>query len=153
MAIATNCLSSQQIQALLNASGSELELSQFTEHVGTCSSCQQALQVAATGEIEVEALVAHGASSPPPKDSAYWPTVGAFLRRPEESASESTSTTTSSITASQLSFLQASEDPAYIGKLDHFEISRIIGRGGMGIVLEGFDTHLQRPVGNQSVES
>ncbi len=40
-----------------------------------------------------------------------------------------------------------SDDPAYLGRLDHFEIARIIGRGGgMGIVLEAFDTHLQRQV-------
>ena len=45
-----------------------------------------------------------------------------------------------------LEFLEASEDPAYIGRLHHFQIARIIGRGGMGIVLEAFDTHLQRSV-------
>ncbi|MCA9168061.1 MAG: serine/threonine protein kinase, partial [Planctomycetales bacterium] len=32
------------------------------------------------------------------------------------------------------------------GKLHHFQISRVIGQGGMGIVLEAFDTHLHRTV-------
>ncbi|MCD0461541.1 WD40 repeat domain-containing serine/threonine protein kinase [Roseiconus lacunae] len=45
-----------------------------------------------------------------------------------------------------LSFLRPSDDPAYIGRLNHFEIARVIGRGGMGIVLEAFDTHLHRTV-------
>ncbi|MEM8669068.1 MAG: serine/threonine-protein kinase [Planctomycetota bacterium] len=45
-----------------------------------------------------------------------------------------------------LEFLEPSDDPAYIGKLNHFQIARVIGRGGMGIVLEAFDTHLQRSV-------
>ncbi|MEM9941241.1 MAG: serine/threonine-protein kinase [Planctomycetota bacterium] len=45
-----------------------------------------------------------------------------------------------------LSFLSPSDDPAYIGKLHHFQIARVIGRGGMGIVLDAFDTHLQRSV-------
>ena len=45
-----------------------------------------------------------------------------------------------------LPFLKKSDDPAYIGRLHHFEIARVIGRGGMGIVLEAFDTHLQRIV-------
>ncbi|WP_372895039.1 WD40 repeat domain-containing serine/threonine protein kinase [Stieleria sp.] len=45
-----------------------------------------------------------------------------------------------------LPFLKKSDDPAYIGRLHHFEVSRVIGRGGMGIVLEAFDTHLQRNV-------
>ncbi|MCA9150573.1 MAG: serine/threonine protein kinase, partial [Planctomycetales bacterium] len=39
-----------------------------------------------------------------------------------------------------------SDDPAYLGKLHHFQISRVIGQGGMGIVLEAFDTHLHRTV-------
>ena len=43
-------------------------------------------------------------------------------------------------------FLRPSDDPAYLGKLHHFEIARVIGRGGMGIVFEAFDTHLQRTV-------
>ncbi|GAB5405648.1 MAG: hypothetical protein Aurels2KO_38790 [Aureliella sp.] len=46
----------------------------------------------------------------------------------------------------ELDFLSPSDDPAYIGQLHHFQIARVIGRGGMGIVLEGFDSHLQRPV-------
>ncbi len=46
----------------------------------------------------------------------------------------------------ELSFLEPSDDPAYLGKLHHFQIARILGRGGMGIVLEAFDTHLQRTV-------
>ncbi|MEM6364043.1 MAG: serine/threonine-protein kinase [Planctomycetota bacterium] len=45
-----------------------------------------------------------------------------------------------------LPFLQPSDDPAYLGRLQHFEIARVIGQGGMGIVLEAFDTHLARPV-------
>ncbi|MCC9602478.1 serine/threonine protein kinase [Stieleria sp. JC731] len=48
--------------------------------------------------------------------------------------------------AVNLPFLKPSDDPAYIGKLKHFEVARVIGRGGMGIVLEAFDTQLQRTV-------
>ncbi len=46
----------------------------------------------------------------------------------------------------ELSLLQPSKDPNYIGQLHNFEISRVIGRGGMGVVLEGFDPHLSRSV-------
>lgn len=46
----------------------------------------------------------------------------------------------------ELDFLQPSDDPAYLGRLNHFQIARVLGRGGMGIVLEAFDTHLQRNV-------
>lgn len=46
----------------------------------------------------------------------------------------------------ELSFLEPSDDPAYLGKLHHFQIARVLGRGGMGIVFEAFDTHLHRTV-------
>jgi serine/threonine protein kinase len=43
-------------------------------------------------------------------------------------------------------FLQLSELPGFLGKLGHYEIRRLIGRGGMGLVYEGFDPILKRAV-------
>lgn len=48
--------------------------------------------------------------------------------------------------ASNLEFLQPSTTAGSLGRLQQFEILRVIGHGGMGIVLEGFDTLLQRSV-------
>jgi eukaryotic-like serine/threonine-protein kinase len=62
------------------------------------------------------------------------------------SLARTSETNAATTTSRELGFLKPSEDPAYIGRLDRFEIARVIGRGGMGIVLEGFDTHLQRSV-------
>ncbi len=45
-----------------------------------------------------------------------------------------------------LSFLEHSELPDSIGKLGHYEIRSLIGRGGCGIVLKAFDTKLERIV-------
>ncbi len=45
-----------------------------------------------------------------------------------------------------LDFLPASDDAAHLGRLDQFAILDVIGRGGMGIVLRGFDTYLERDV-------
>jgi serine/threonine protein kinase len=36
--------------------------------------------------------------------------------------------------------------PEMLGRLGRYEIERLIGAGGMGIVLKGFDTELNRPV-------
>src|SRR5262249_34101049 len=46
----------------------------------------------------------------------------------------------------KLDFLSPSTDPAYLGRIDQFDVMRVIGRGGMGIVLEAFDSRLQRHV-------
>jgi serine/threonine protein kinase/WD40 repeat protein len=45
-----------------------------------------------------------------------------------------------------LEFLAPSEAPGALGRLGTYEIMRVIGHGGMGIVLEGRDTRLQRIV-------
>ncbi len=46
----------------------------------------------------------------------------------------------------KLDFLSPPSHPELLGRLDRYEIEQVIGRGGMGIVLKGFDTELNRPV-------
>ncbi|MEO9930281.1 serine/threonine-protein kinase [Rhodopirellula bahusiensis] len=45
-----------------------------------------------------------------------------------------------------VSFLQPTDQPDAIGKLGEFEVQSVIGHGGMGIVLKGFQPELNRPV-------
>ena len=45
-----------------------------------------------------------------------------------------------------LDFLTPSEKPDSLGRLGHYEILEVIGRGGMGVVLRGFDEKLHRVV-------
>lgn len=49
--------------------------------------------------------------------------------------------------------LQASEDPAFAARLGTYQIVRYVGRGGMGIVLEGFDPRLRRRVAIKTLRS
>jgi hypothetical protein len=48
--------------------------------------------------------------------------------------------------AAELSFLAPPSEPGSIGRLDHYEILEVIGRGAMGIVLRARDTKLERIV-------
>jgi eukaryotic-like serine/threonine-protein kinase len=45
-----------------------------------------------------------------------------------------------------LDFLDHADDPAHLGRLGPFAITAVLGRGGMGIVFQGIDTGLNRPV-------
>ncbi|HVX61471.1 MAG TPA: serine/threonine-protein kinase, partial [Pirellulales bacterium] len=47
---------------------------------------------------------------------------------------------------SELSFLDPTMAPGAIGRLRHYEVRSVIGRGGCGIVLKAFDEKLERMV-------
>jgi WD40 repeat protein/serine/threonine protein kinase len=45
-----------------------------------------------------------------------------------------------------LDFLSPSEKPGALGRIDHYHVLGVIGRGGFGVVLKAFDEELQRIV-------
>src|SRR5262245_10674625 len=46
----------------------------------------------------------------------------------------------------QLTFLTPSDRPGSLGRLGHYEVQQVVGRGGMGVVLKAFDEQLHRVV-------
>jgi serine/threonine protein kinase len=45
-----------------------------------------------------------------------------------------------------LAFLTPADKPGLLGKLDHYEVLEVVGKGGMGVVLKAFDPKLHRLV-------
>ena len=84
----------------------------------------------------------------PDATSAYWPA----LQKAEHALTVASPTPRSSAEVS-LAFLDPPDDISYLGKLVNFNIVRVIGRGGMGVVLHGVDTCLQRDVADQGDRS
>lgn len=101
-------------------------------HVASCQRCQQALDELAGGKAWQAAagrwLGGGGApvEEDPPGDA---PDPGDELPLPID-----------------LHFLQQPSHPELLGRLDRYEIESVIGRGGMGLVLRGYDPDLQRTV-------
>jgi len=110
-------------------------------HVETCRRCQRRL----------ERLAAQ----------AYWWSDAAELLRPSEedgpsgqplasrireSHDHSTQLDGSPPPAPRLDFLSPSDDPHKLGQLGPYEIEEVIGHGGMGIVLRGYEPQLGRHV-------
>src|SRR5262245_22231494 len=76
--------------------------------------------------------------------------AGSFLGKagPQRLAEELATPTDGGETAAEttgglpedLGFLGRAESPGCLGRLGHYDILAIVGRGGMGMVLKGFDT-------------
>src|SRR5581483_8265447 len=74
------------------------------------------------------------------------PQVGRFLERPVEQAGGLAALVGAEGPAAELSFLGPSPEPGSLGRLDHYEVLEVVGRGGTGLVLRARDTKLLRVV-------
>lgn len=147
MATATDCPAPHELNRLLDGSLSSERQRECTRHLDECPCCQEKLeQIAAAGTNLIQ-LVEHLDTDRPAADSAYWPAVQALSANFDETfVPRSGSGSGVRRRDPSLEFLMPATDPAYLGRLAQFDVMRIIGRGGMGLVLEAFDSRLQRNV-------
>ena len=110
--------------------------SSLLEHVETCSHCQQRLdELAADGfewtrAVDVLSSNAHAATG----ESGDQSLVGTSIRPvawTESMARE---------------LLSPPKHPEMLGRIGRYEVERLIGSGGMGVVFRAHDTELNRPV-------
>ena len=113
----------------------------LADHVGGCSGCQQKLDALASGGPTLPSVVRHIDRADPPRDSAFW-----------RALSDAEGALTAAYPGEQpagevnLDFLKTTSTPGLIGRLGRFEVQRVIGRGGMGVVVRATDPQLGRDV-------
>lgn len=124
------CPATNQIVQLLRGQISEPLATQLSAHILKCSRCSQSIE-----------LLGEGDQSNPSVGPKAGLRASAMSGGPESASSDSDESQTN-----QLSFLAPPLGPDEIGWLAHYRILRILGEGGMGIVLCAEDTQLKRSV-------
>jgi serine/threonine protein kinase len=143
MKTATECPNSEELRQLVDGSLSGERQQECTEHIDSCPSCQVKLEEIAIGGTKLSRVVEKLHDAEPIASAAYWPALKALHADGQPTVVPESGTRSRDLS---LDFLQPPTDPAYLGRLAQFDVMRVLGRGGMGVVLEAFDTRLQRNV-------
>jgi eukaryotic-like serine/threonine-protein kinase len=143
MSVSSKCPSAADLRELLDGNIADSDQAGLVSHLDQCGCCQQSLEALANSDSSLAAtLLEQAAYKTPESHSAYWPA----LKNAEQALTMDTPTTQRSPTEISLAFLDPPADGSHLGSLGNFEVVRVVGRGGMGVVLQAVDTCLQRDV-------
>ena len=115
----------------------------FHSHLETCETCRQQIQIAAaepSSWSDAEEFL-----HDQPYDAVPLSTSSFRLRDEHDDARDRKAAASAEV-AQVLHLLNPTDDPQMLGRLGGYEVSGVIGSGGMGVVLKGFDGPLDRTV-------
>jgi serine/threonine protein kinase len=146
----TVCPPIADLERLVRGRLTEARAAALSEHIGSCSACQQRLE-ALCGECdELAANLRECTKDTPPSDSAYHRALALAEEEVRATALLLNGSGDAEVEVPtgepKLDFLQPPDENGHLGKLGSFSILRIVGRGGMGVVLHAYDPCLARDV-------
>ncbi len=145
MATPSTSCDARLLQRSLDDGLSELQEEALTEHLSSCEGCRRSLERLAAQEprwqlirnaLRDESHAGHGesggrAATPADDETIWYGPRQHYASSPADFA---------------VDFLDAPTRPESLGRLGDIDVLEVIGHGGMGIVLKGFQTALNRPV-------
>jgi hypothetical protein len=134
-------ISDQQLNAVISSAEGVGEHESVLQHVEQCSQCRHRLEELAASRDEWSEAISVLQSSEDEMDQRKDATGGPKVS-PEVWRDYPLEWTESM--AKQL--LSPASHPEMLGRIGRYEVERLIGAGGMGIVFKAFDTELNRPV-------
>ncbi|MBS0201634.1 MAG: serine/threonine protein kinase [Planctomycetes bacterium] len=138
----TSCPTTEELQRLLDESLSGDQQALLQSHIDGCVACQKVLEsLVAGGESWDEAAMHLRAGSSGPME----PVLSEAVRRIKDDEFAAAHRPTND-PAQLVDFLQPSDQPGSLGRLGMYEVSAVVGQGGMGIVVKAFDPALHRVV-------
>jgi hypothetical protein len=133
-----NLCNDDRLRVLLSEDDESAEFRAAARHVETCGDCQRRLTtLAGDAEIWKDAHQLLDCNEPRWVSEDYSTRVfHSAIRNPQSEIGADTIR----------QFLSAPNHPEMLGRLGRYDIERVIGSGGMGIVLKAHDSELNRPI-------
>jgi hypothetical protein len=130
MSEANQCLSDSELTAIAGNELDDAELRSCERHLEGCGPCRVQLEMRSA-------------------DATIWQLARTFLLDDEFDqqrfgCDEQAESDDGDGAAQLLKFLAPTDDPHMLGRLGSYEVSGIVGAGGMGIVLKAFEPSLAR---------